>query len=164
MADSPGSWHGAKTIFAGILVCEAVGFLGGWVTQTSVSTWYPTLTKPWFTPPDWLFAPVWTLLYALMGIAAALVWMSRPGSERLRRWALAAFGIQLVLNLAWSSVFFGLQSVTGGLLVIGPLWLSIAWTLERFARIRVVTAWLLVPYLLWVTYAFALNAGLEMLN
>jgi tryptophan-rich sensory protein len=163
-AHPPAPWEQAKRIVVGVLACEAVGLLGGWVTRTSVDTWYPTLAKPWFTPPDWLFPPVWTLLYALMGAAAALVWMAEPVSRRRRRWAMGVFGAQLGLNLAWSSVFFGLQTVDGGLIVIVPLWISIVWTMERFARIRSVAAWLLAPYLAWVSYAAALNIALVQLN
>ena len=151
-----------RAVLVGVVVCEGVGALAGWATQTSVDTWYPTLTKPWFTPPDWLFAPVWIALYAMMGVAAALVWAGRPG--RSRRWALIAFAVQLGLNLAWSIVFFGGQFIAGGLVVIAALWLAIAWTIERFVRVSLAATALLVPYLLWVTYAAALNVGLAVLN
>lgn len=150
-------------ILAGILLCEAVGIVAGIATRHSVNTWYPTLTQPEFTPPDWVFAPAWTLLYALMGIAAGLVW--RLGRERAAvRWALGGFALQLVLNASWTIVFFGLQSVTGGLVVIVMLWAAIAATLAQFYRLHRGAGILLVPYLLWVTYAAALNVGLWILN
>ncbi len=146
-----------------ILLCEAVGGLAGWVTQTSVTTWYPTLAKPSFTPPDWVFAPVWTLLYALMGLAAFLVW--RRGLRHAPvRTALTAFGIQLALNAGWSFAFFGARSPSLGLVVILGLWAAVAWTMDQFFRIRSAAGWILVPYLAWVTYALALNAAIWWLN
>ena len=146
-----------------ILLCEAVGLLAAWPTQAAVATWYPTLTRPSFTPPDWLFAPVWTVLYAMMGIAAVLVWWRRT-EDATSQGALVLFGVQLVLNGAWSFAFFGARSPSLGLIVIAALWGALAWTTERFFRIRPAAGWLLVPYLLWVTYAAALNLGIWMLN
>lgn len=146
-----------------ILVCEAVGLSAGWITQTSVTTWYPTLAKPSFTPPGWVFAPVWTLLYALMGIAAFLIW--RRGLHRARvRSALIAFGVQLLLNGGWSFAFFGARSAALGLVVILFLWGTLAWTVDRFFRIHRVAGWLLVPYLAWVSYALVLNASIWSMN
>jgi len=148
---------------AAVLVCEGVGLLGGWATQTSVTTWYPTLTKPSFTPPNWLFAPVWTLLYAFMGLAAFLVW--RRGLQRMQvRSALTAFGVQLLLNAGWSFAFFGARSPALGLVVILFLWGTLVWTVDRFFRVRRIAGWLLVPYLAWVTYALALNVAIWLLN
>lgn len=146
-----------------VLLCEAVGLLAGWATQPSVTTWYPTLTKPSFTPPNWVFAPVWTLLYGLMGLSAFLIW--RCGFHRVRvRSALTAFGVQLVLNAGWSFAFFGARSPALGLVVVLFLWGVLAWTLDRFFRIRPAAGWLLVPYLGWVTYALALNVAIWALN
>lgn len=146
-----------------VLFCEAVGLLAAWVTQTSVTTWYPTLAKPSFTPPNWVFAPAWTTLYALMGIAAFLVW--RRGPDRVRvRTALMAFGLQLAANAGWSFAFFGARSPALGLVVILILWGLLAWTMDRFFRVRPVAGWLLVPYLAWVTYALALNAAIWGMN
>lgn len=150
-------------VLGAVLLCEAVGLLAGWATQTSVTTWYPTLTKPAFTPPNWVFAPVWTLLYGLMGLSAFLIW--RCGLHRARvRSALAAFSVQLVLNAGWSFAFFGARSPALGLVVILFLWGALAWTLDRFFRIRPAAGWLLVPYLGWVTYALALNVAIWALN
>jgi len=147
----------------GILICEGVGLLAAWATQTSVTTWYPTLAKPVFTPPDWLFAPVWTVLYALMGIAAALIWRV-AGRDAAVRSALTWFAVQLALNAAWSFAFFWARSPAAGMLVILALWGTLAWTLRRFWGLRTAAGALLVPYLLWVTYALALNAGVWILN
>lgn len=150
-------------VLIGIVLCEAVGALAGVATQSSVNTWYPTLAKPGFTPPDWLFAPVWITLYAMMGIAAGVVWTKR-GKQRGVRPALVAFGVQLVLNAAWSFVFFGAQSIGGGLVVIVLLLAAIAETIRRMAPLSRWAAMLLVPYLLWVAYATALNGALWWLN
>lgn len=162
--DSPRSRLGP--LLVGVVLCEGVGALAGLATRSSVDTWYPTLAKPWFTPPDAVFAPVWITLYAMMGIAAGLVWcvyQQRTSPADARR-ALVAFGVQLVLNLAWSGVFFGAQSIVGGLLVIVPLAGAVADTIRRFWPLSRVAAGLLVPYLGWVLYATALNVGLWLLN
>lgn len=153
----------AGQVIAAILLCEAVGILAAVATQSSVTTWYPTLTKPGFTPPNWLFGPVWTTLYAMMGVAAVLVWWQRSDDTTSQQ-ALVLFVVQLLLNGGWSFAFFGARSPTLGLVVIAVLWIVLAWTTERFFRIRAAAGWLLVPYLLWVTYAGALNLRIWMLN
>lgn len=160
-------WRGTLALFGkalgAVFACEAVGLVAAWATRSSVDTWYPTLTKPAFTPPEWVFAPTWVLLYGFMGLAAFLIW--RCGTRRVRvRRAITAFAIQLLLNLGWSFAFFGARSPSLGLVVIVFLWLILAWTLAQFFRIRRAAGWLLVPYILWVTYALALNAGIWILN
>jgi tryptophan-rich sensory protein len=154
----------AAQVLLAVALCEGVGLLAAWATQTSVTTWYPTLTKPGFTPPNWLFAPVWTILYAVMGVAAVLVWRADRADETAVRRALGLFGVQLVLNGGWSVAFFWARSPAWGLLVIAALWATLAWTTERFFRIRVGAGGLLVPYLLWVSYAAALNGAIWLLN
>jgi tryptophan-rich sensory protein len=149
----------AGQILAAVLLCEAVGLMAAIATQSSVATWYPTLTKPSFTPPNWLFGPVWTVLYALMGVAAVLVWWRRS-DDASSQTALVLFVVQLVLNGAWSFAFFGARSPGLGLVVIVALWIVLVWTTVRFFRVRAGAGGLLVPYLLWVTYAAALNAGI----
>ena len=124
--------------------------------------WYATLDKPPWTPPSWLFGPVWTALYMAMGLAAWGVW--RAGSGRPRRQALAAFGVQLALNALWTPVFFGLHRPGSALLVIGLLLVAIAVTIVLFGRIRRWAAALLVPYLAWVAFATALNASIWLRN
>ena len=143
-------------------LCLAVGALGGLATASSVRTWYPTLAKPSWNPPAWVFGPVWTALYVAMGVAAWLVWR-HAGIENGRA-ALAAFGIQLALNLAWSFLFFGARSPLAGLVDIGLLWIALATTIVAFARASEVAAWLLAPYLAWVTFACALNLAIVRLN
>jgi len=141
----------------------AVGAIGGAATASSVGSWYQTLTKPVFTPPSWLFAPAWTALYVLMGVAAWLVWRRGWGAPAVRP-ALILFGIQLLLNAFWSPVFFGLRSPGAGLVVIVALLAALLATTIAFARVRGLAAVLLVPYILWVGFATVLNAAVWRLN
>ena len=146
-----------------IVACLGAGVIGSVFTRSAIPTWYATLEKPAFTPPNWLFAPVWTLLYILMGIAAFLVW--RKGLEnRQVRIALIVFLIQLVLNALWSVVFFGLESPLYGLVVISILWVAILVTIIKFFKISRVASVLMWPYLLWVTFAAVLNSSIWLLN
>ena len=147
-----------------VIGCELVGIIGALTTATGGSSWYAALEKPSFTPPDWLFGPVWTLLYALMGIAAFLVWREGWRPPRSARAALGLFAAQLVLNGIWTPVFFGAEQIAGGAVVIVALWLALALTIRAFFRVSRLAGWLLVPYLLWVTYAAALNFAIWALN
>jgi len=147
-------------VFVGL--CLAVGALGGWVTADSVKTWYTTINKPSFTPPNWVFGPVWTVLYVLMGIAGWRVWCkARPDQLRV---PLALFAVQLALNLAWSVVFFGAHRIGGAVVVIVGLEAAILATMVAFRRIDGLAALLLVPYALWVVFAAALNIAVWQLN
>ena len=140
----------------------AVGALGSIPTARSIPTWYRTLDKPSWNPPDAVFGPVWTTLYALMGVSLLLI---RRGSEGpARAGAEALFGLQLALNLAWSFVFFGGRNVRGALSVIALLWISILATIAAFWRIDRSAALLLAPYLGWVTFASLLNAEISRRN
>ena len=147
----------------GILVCELAGLLGGLATAPAIPTWYAGLTKPSWTPPGWLFGPVWTALYALMGVAAARVWLRRRSTPAARR-SLGLFGIQLVLNAAWSFLFFGLHSPVLGLADIVVLWAAIAALVAWWWRLERPAALLLLPYLGWVSFAAALNAAIWGMN
>lgn len=147
---------------ASILVCQAAGLLGSVFTSRSVSTWYLGLAKPSFNPPNWVFAPVWTTLFVLMGISLFLVW--QQGSSQLRTVGLVLFFVQLGLNVAWSALFFGLRSPALALLEIGVLWLAILATTVAFWRVSRPAALLLVPYLAWVAFAAVLNAALWLKN
>ena len=124
--------------------------------------WFGELIKPVWQPPNWLFGPVWTALYLMMGIAAGLVWLRGP--SQLVRSALVAFGAQLLLNALWTPAFFGAHALGGALIVILALWLAIFTTIVRFARVSRWAAALLLPYLAWVSFATALNAELLRLN
>ena len=146
-----------------IIACLAAGAIGSIFTRQAIPTWYATLEKPAFNPPNWLFAPAWTLLYIMMGIAAFLVW--RKGLEnRQVRVALIVFLVQLVLNALWSVAFFGLESPVYGLIVIAALWVAILFTVWKFYRISLAASVLMWPYLLWVTFAAVLNSSIWLLN
>ncbi len=147
-----------------ILGCEAVGILGSLFTATEITTWYATLTKPSFSPPNWLFGPVWTMLYALMGIAAWLVWKDTTVPKGERRVALNVFFFQLFLNGIWTPVFFGAHAIGAALAIIILLLASIAAAAYFFYRIRPLAAVLLVPYFAWVLFACVLNGALFALN
>ena len=146
-----------------IVVCLLIGFLGSIATQTSVDNWFTTLEKPFFNPPAWLFAPVWTVLYIMMGIAAGLVWY-RGLHHVWVKTALYHFLFQLFLNLSWSVVFFGLKQPFWALIVIIALIVLLSLTIKWFKIADKKAAYLLIPYLLWVLFAAALNFEIWRLN
>ncbi|KPM32738.1 Protein CrtK [Croceitalea dokdonensis DOKDO 023] len=144
-------------------ICVLIGFLSSIATQSSVNDWYVTLNKPSFNPPNWLFAPVWTLLYVMMGVAAGLVW-SKGFHHVWVKTALYHFGFQLLLNAMWSIVFFGLKNPLMALFVILVLLVMIALTIKWFKVVSKKAAWLMLPYLIWVSFATALNFSIWYLN
>jgi len=146
-----------------VLACELAGVIGSIFTSGSIPGWYAGLAKPLFNPPGWVFAPVWTVLYALMGIAAYLVYEKRQGRKDVGR-ALTIFASQLGLNVAWSIVFFGAHQILGAVIVIVLLWALILATIWLFSRISRAAAYLLIPYILWVSFASVLNISLYTLN
>ncbi len=146
-----------------VLVCLLVGFLASIATQSSVNTWYTTLEKPFFTPPNYLFGPVWTVLYVLMGISAGIVW-SRGLHHIWVKTALYHFVFQLLFNALWSVVFFSLQEVFWALLTIITLIVLILLTIKWFKVVNNTAAYLLIPYAIWVIYAMALNFEIWRLN
>ncbi|NDV15118.1 tryptophan-rich sensory protein [Muricauda sp. TY007] len=146
-----------------VLICLAIGFLSSIATQSSVNDWYLGLNKPSFTPPNWLFAPVWTALYIMMGIAAGIVW-SKGYHHIWVKTALYHFVFQLLLNALWSIVFFGLKNPLAGMVVILALLTMIILTIKWFKVISKPAALLLVPYVLWVGFAAALNYKIWELN
>lgn len=150
-------------LIVSILVCQIAGVIGGVFTASSVETWYATLSKPAFNPPNWLFSPVWITLYALMGIALFLVWRRGFPAEGVRS-AISLFAVQLGLNTIWSILFFGLQWPLIAFIEILVLWGFILITLLKFAKISKAAGFLLVPYLLWVSFASVLNFFLWYLN
>lgn len=145
-----------------LLLSLAVSALGGLATATSVATWYPTLAKPPFNPPDWIFAPVWTTLYVLMAFAAWRIWRM-PASKR-RSQALVAYLIQLALNVVWSVLFFSCQAIGMALAEIIVLLAATIVTLVLFWRLNRLAGVLLLPYPVWVAFATVLNVSLWMLN
>lgn len=157
--------RGGRSIIAAAAIigaCLAVGAVGGLLTSSSVETWFPTLAKPAWNPPSWVFGPVWTVLYVLMGVALWLVWR-QVGLSRARR-ANVLFASQLALNLGWSLLFFGLRSPTLALAEIVCLLVVIVLTTVEFRRHSRAAALLMAPYILWVSFASTLNAGIVYLN
>jgi tryptophan-rich sensory protein len=145
-----------------LVLAFAVAAIGGAVTANSVDTWYRALNKPTINPPDGVFGPVWTLLYIMMAIAAALAWSGARGAAR--RAAISWFLVQLALNLSWSALFFGLHQIGLALVCLVLLWLAIAVTARCFWRVRLTAGLLMVPYLIWVAYAGVLNFLIWRLN
>ena len=160
--DHPRTSRDLLGLFVFIILCLAVSGIGGAVTATSVDTWYQTLEKPLFNPPDWVFAPVWTALSIMMGVAAWRVWRLRSIEET--RKALAIFFVQLCLNLAWSFLFFGLQRIDLALIEIVILLVAIIVNAIMFWRIDRLAGLMFVPYTAWVAYATILNSSLWLLN
>lgn len=146
-----------------IAVCETAGIMGSLFTARTVTTWYPTLEKPWFTPPGSVISAVWIILFALMGLSLFLVWQKGITSKSSRI-ALGVFSLQLMVNILWSYAFFSLQSPVAALAVIALLWLLILQCIIRFWHISKYAAVLLIPYILWVSFAAYLNYSLWRLN
>lgn len=147
-----------------VLTCVAIGYISGMVTRSAVLTWFPTLIKPSFNPPSWVFAPVWSLLYIMMGIAAGLVWSRIDFEREAVRKALLFFVIQLALNALWSILFFGLKNPMLAGIEIILLWLMIYETYIKFGKIDKIAGYLFIPYLLWVSFASVLNISIWWLN
>jgi tryptophan-rich sensory protein len=146
-----------------ILLCLATGFLGSLFTRQSIPNWYADLQKPSFNPPDWIFAPVWTILYLMMAVSAFII-LSKDLHNPKVKIALIAFLIQLLLNGLWTPIFFGAHLIFVALIEIIILWLSIILTIVLFWKISIPASLLLLPYILWVTFAAVLNAAIWLLN
>lgn len=163
MDNSFASGYSIPKLIAAILLCNLIGSIGSLVTITGPGSWYASLQKPFFTPPGWVFAPVWITLFTLMGIALYLA--GESGMERREvKIALGMFAVQFVFNVLWSFLFFGLRSPLLGLIDIAVLWVLIAATIVAFHTVKKSAAYLLLPYLCWVTIAMALNYGIYVLN
>jgi len=145
-----------------LLLCLAVGGVSGAWTAGEIPGWYRTLTQPSIAPPNWVFAPVWSTLYVLMAVAAWRVWLA-PQSP-LRTWGLALFLVQLALNFGWSLIFFKMHALGTALAEVVLLWLAIAGVTALFSRVSLPAAWMMAPYLAWVTFASILNGAFWRLN
>ena len=152
------------TLLLVVVLVELVGASGSLFTVQSLSEWYTTLERPALAPPNWVFGPVWTTLFALIGGAVWLVWRRAEAQPRAVKTALVVFAVHFVANVAWSAVFFGQQAIAAGLAVILLLWLLIVATMVVFARVDRRATVLLVPYLLWVSFATYLNYQFWVLN
>jgi tryptophan-rich sensory protein len=150
-------------MLASVLVCQLAGFVGSLFTTPNIPLWYATIQKPSFTPPDSVFGPVWITLYLLMGIAAFLVWNKGIRSEGVDI-ALGIFIVQLLFNVLWSIAFFGFHSPLLGLVVIVILWVTILLSIIKFWKITLIAGILMIPYILWVSFAAVLNFSIFMLN
>ncbi|OGF45138.1 MAG: TspO protein [Candidatus Firestonebacteria bacterium RIFOXYA2_FULL_40_8] len=148
---------------ASIVICELIGILGAIFTMPAVKSWYMEINKPSFNPPNWIFGPVWTTLYLLMGVALFLVWQKGLKNNEVKN-AIIVFFIQLITNFLWSAVFFGGRSYAGGLITIIILWLLIMANIVMFYRISKPAGLILVPYILWVGFALILNYYIYILN
>jgi translocator protein len=150
-------------IIVSVLICFLAGGIGTIFTSSAIPTWYASLNKPPFSPPNWIFAPVWTTLYLLMGIALYLIWKKGLKTKKVRD-AVYVFVIQLVLNAAWSPIFFGAHNILLALLIIVIVWIYILKTIRLFAKINSTASYLLYPYLAWVSFATILNFSVWFLN
>ncbi|SYZ71830.1 conserved membrane hypothetical protein [Candidatus Zixiibacteriota bacterium] len=146
-----------------ILICQAAGLIGSIPNIEAIPNWYAGLNKPSFTPPNWLFAPVWTTLYLMMGMALFLIWKRGWGAPQVAT-AIGLFAAQLILNAAWSWLFFGLKLTFVAFLEILILWLMLLLTILKFRILVPTAAYLMIPYLAWVGYASVLNFSLWRLN
>lgn len=157
------SWSG---VIVSVVIAELAGVIGALYTTAAVKGWYLTLIRPPLNPPSWVFAPVWTLLYALMGIAAYLVFKTKTTKTNLGwiEWGLTLYVVQLILNVWWSILFFGQHQLFNASVEITALWLVILITLIIFAKIKPLAGWLLLPYLGWVTFASYLSYAYWLLN
>ena len=153
--------HIIKLIIS-ILLPLSVGAIAGMFTSQAVPAWYASLNRPSFNPPNWIFGPVWTTLYILLGISFFLIWKENPTRER--NLAIRVFSIQMLLNFAWSFLFFYFNLIGVALIEIILLWISIAAMIYLFYKIKPFAAYLNIPYLLWVSFATILNAGYYFLN
>jgi translocator protein len=149
-----------------VVICVAipllVGAISGLATATSIKTWYLSLDKPSFNPPNFVFGPVWTTLYILMGVSLYMIWRAQKGNARTN--AIRIFGIQLVLNFAWSFIFFYFHQIFFALLEIIMIWIGVLLMIIIFRRVDKTAAYLQIPYLLWVSFASVLNASIWILN
>jgi tryptophan-rich sensory protein len=142
-------------------ICLGAGFIGSFFTYSAIPDWYAGLNKPPFNPPNWVFGPVWTLLYILMGISFYTIWISK---SKFKKKGIKIFLIQLILNTSWSIAFFGFKNPELALINIIVLWIAIFLTIKSFLKISKVAAYLLIPYLLWVSFAGILNLSIVLLN
>jgi len=149
-------------LVASVILCQIAGFLGSLFTTPAIPTWYAALKKPFFTPPNWIFSPVWISLFILMGISLFFVWR-RQGHPQFNK-ALIFFFVQLILNVLWSLAFFGLRLPLLGFIDIILLWIAILLTIQNFLKVSKFAGVLLLPYLLWVSFATLLNLSLWVQN
>jgi len=157
------SWIDIVKLVVSIFVCEGAGGIGAIFTTPAIPTWYAGLKKPAFTPPNSVFGPIWITLYLLMGVAVFTVWREGFDQEGVPI-AFAVFWGQLVMNILWSVIFFGLRSLLGGIVIILLLWIAILVNIITFFGVSPLAGWLLIPYIIWVSIAANLNVQVWKLN
>lgn len=145
-----------------VLVCQLAGIIGSIFTTPAVKGWYANINRPSFSPPNWLFAPVWTTLFVMMGVSVSIIWLSEKNAQRTT--ALKIFFLQLILNTLWSIIFFGMENPMLAFFEIVILWFAILFTILKFRKINKLAAILLVPYILWVSFASVLNLAIALIN
>ncbi len=151
-----------QKLLISVVGCELVGILGTPFTLRAIPEWYLYLNKPFFAPPNWLFGPAWTLLYFLMGVSIYLIWKQKQSKKTQE--AINYFLTQLGLNFIWTPIFFGLRSPLLGLIVIVAMWIMILLTIKKFLPLNKTAGYLLIPYLMWVSFATLLNTAILVLN
>jgi translocator protein len=152
-------------LIVSIVITLAAGGVGSYFTTPAIATWYASLHKPFFNPPNFVFAPVWTILYILMGISFYLIWeKNQDKNKKGKALAVEYYFAQLFVNIFWSVVFFGLHSPLAGLITIAILWFLIFKTIKAFQKINKTAAYLLYPYIAWVSFAAILNFAVWILN
>ncbi len=149
-------------LIVSLIICQLAGFIGSLFTTPAIPEWYASLQKPSFTPPNWLFSPVWIFLFLLMGVTLYLLWQA--ASKKEAKLALVLFAIQLVLNTLWSVIFFGLKSPMAAFIEIIVLWVAIILTMQKSLKVSKAAGYLLLPYIIWVSFAAVLNFFLWRLN
>jgi tryptophan-rich sensory protein len=152
----------AKLILS-LIICQLPGIIGGFIVSGNIDSWYEPLNKPGFSPPNWLFGPVWIFLYLLMGISMFLIWKEDLKNKKIKK-SFLIFIFQLVLNTLWTIVFFGMHSISGALIIILALWILILICIINFLKISKTAGVILIPYLLWTTFAAVLNYYIFALN
>ena len=150
-------------LMVSIGVCFLAATVGSVFTTGSIDTWYVTLNKPFFNPPNWIFGPVWTMLYLMMGISLYAFWNKKTNATEKRQ-GISLFFVQLAINVLWSILFFGLKSPIAALVGIIILWFAIYLTIRNFLKVSKLAGWLLIPYLAWVSFATVLNLSIVLLN
>ncbi|MDH4217973.1 MAG: tryptophan-rich sensory protein [Candidatus Aminicenantes bacterium] len=149
-------------LIVSLIICQLAGFVGSLFTTPAIPEWYASLQKPSFTPPNWLFSPVWISLFLLMGVSLYLLWQT--ASKKEAKLALVLFSIQLILNVLWSAIFFGLKSPMVAFIEILVLWAAIFLTMTKSLKVTKAAGYLLLPYIIWVSFAAVLNFFLWKLN
>lgn len=149
-------------LVASLLFPLLVGSIAGIFTANEIPEWYGSLNRPWFSPPNWVFGPVWTVLYLIMGYSFFIIWKLDPGRDR--NVAILVFMLQLFLNFCWTFIFFSFKMIGTALIEIITLWIMIVVMFSRFYRLKPVSAYLNIPYLVWVSFAALLNAAYFFLN